>query len=194
MTGCRVIEEYGLVEAGAVAYTDLTGEGLKVIASHFVVELLREDDSPVEQGEEGRVVVTSLHREGVPVLRYDTGDRATCLDPCGGSDVRLMSKVLGRTYDLIRLKDGTAVPGVIFTHSMKPLKEIDRFEVVQRELGSVEISYSSAGEVKSSRLQQAARKIISETGPSFEVLFKSVDELRTAPSGKFRWIRSEVER
>ena len=193
VTGCRVMEEYGLVEAGAIAYTNRTGEGLKVITSHFVVELLRDDDSAVEQGEEGWVVVTSLHREGVPVLRYDTGDRATCLDPRGGSDARVMSKVSGRTYDLIRLKDGTAVPGVIFTHSLKSLKEIDRFEVVQRELGRVEIRYSAGKEVKSSCLQQVANKILSEAGPSFEVFFEQVDELRAAPSGKFRWIRSEIK-
>ncbi len=153
--GCKVFEEYGLVECGAVAYTEPVEPGLRVIDSHFLVELINDCGDHVRCGEEGRIVVSSLRRLDVPVLRYDTGDRAVCLDPDGGFDCRRISKVIGRTYDMIRDEDGRAIAGVIFTHALKPLNGIRRFEVVQCRYGSVDIRYTSDDDVESSILESA---------------------------------------
>lgn len=190
--GCRVFEEYGLVEAGAVAYTCPDGDGLKVIQSHFVVEILDYAGEPVECGEEGRIVVTSLMRKHVPVIRYDTGDRAACLDEAGGFDCSHISKVQGRTYDIIRKSDGTAVPGVIFTHAVKPLQQLDRFQVVQHKLGSVVIYYTANNELGQAAADEVTQKIHGEVGSGFGVSFQRVEQLEAAKSGKYRWIRSEV--
>ena len=190
--GCKVIEEYGLVEAGAVAYTHPQGDGLKIIRSHFILEILDDEDEPVSCGQEGRIAITSLRRRQVPVIRYDTGDRAVCLDEAGGFDCSHISKVQGRAYDIIRKTDGTAVPGVIFTHAVKPLQQLDRFQIVQHELGGVVIYYTSAQQVDAATLEAVAAKICKEIGQDFKVSFEQVAELEAARSGKYRWICSEV--
>lgn len=192
VTGCPVFEEYGLVEAGAVAYTRPDGDGLKIIQSHFIVEILDDADKPVQCGEEGKIVITSLRRKQVPVIRYDTGDRAVCLDESGGFDCSHISKVQGRTYDIIRKSDGTAVPGVIFTHAVKPLQQVDRFQIVQHELGSVMIYYTAKDAIDESATDDVVKKIHGEIGTDFGVSFQQVEKLEAAKSGKYRWIRSEV--
>ncbi len=190
--GCEVFEEYGLVEAGAVAYTARGREGLKVIQSHFVVEVLDAGDEPVGYGEEGRIVITCLRRKQVPVIRYDTGDRAVCLDESGGLDCKYISKVRGRTYDVIRKQDGTAVPGVVFTHAVKPLQQVDRFQIVQDRLGRVTVSYTSQVPLDDATMDAVRGKIQGEVGDDFLILFKRVPKLEAEKSGKYRWIRSEV--
>jgi phenylacetate-CoA ligase len=190
---CPVIEEYGLVEAGAVAYTNPNGQGLKVLSNHFIVEVVSDDGQPVAVGQEGRIVVTSLRRQEIPLLRYDTGDRAIRLDPAASRDVRCISKVLGRTYDLVRCSDGTAVPGVIFTHAMKPLKEVRRFQVVQRKIGRAFILYVSDRPLSAEVVYDTKNKIEHAIGHSFQVDLEWREAIDTASSGKYRWIRVELE-
>ncbi len=70
----------------------------------FIVEVINPTTlEPVDPGEEGELVLTTITKEGFPLVRYRTGD-VTRLDPapcpCGRTFVR-MARVMGRTDDLI---------------------------------------------------------------------------------------------
>lgn len=79
-------------------------QGLHINEDHFLVEVIDPKTlAPVEVGEEGELVLTTITKEGFPLIRYRTGD-ITRLDPtpcpCGRTSMR-MARILGRTDDLI---------------------------------------------------------------------------------------------
>ena len=79
-------------------------EGLHLNEDHFIVEVINPTTlEPVDPGEEGELVLTTITKEGFPLVRYRTSD-VTRLDPapcpCGRTFVR-MARVMGRTDDLI---------------------------------------------------------------------------------------------
>jgi phenylacetate-CoA ligase len=75
--GCETAQIYGCAEAGAIALQSPEDGALAVCEENVLVELLKDDDQPVEPGQTGRVVLTSLHNYATPFIRYEIGDYAT---------------------------------------------------------------------------------------------------------------------
>lgn len=191
--GVPVIQEYGMCEASIIAYSCPSSSN-HVLDSVVHVELLDEADRPVALGETGRIVVTLLRRHTVPLIRYDTGDMAAEVQqgcPCGHAG-RLIGRVQGRTYDLIRTPSGCTVPGVLFTHAMKYVKDVERYTIVQKTLHRIEIRYEQQCPISAEDLALAQKKMEEVVGPNVEFCFMAVDALPREGSGKFRWIRSEI--
>jgi phenylacetate-coenzyme A ligase PaaK-like adenylate-forming protein len=99
--GCRAHDCYSVTEMGfAVALECPLRAGLHVNELDVLVEVVDpESGEPVEEGEEGVLVLTSLTRRGMPILRYWTGDVAKCLGrvcECGSADNMLVSGVKRR--------------------------------------------------------------------------------------------------
>jgi len=81
-----------------------------------IVELLGEDNRPVAPGTPGEVTITTLGVEGMPLLRFKTGDIAVGHDEpcaCGRNTLRL-GPVLGRKQQMIKLKGTTIYPPGVF--------------------------------------------------------------------------------
>ncbi|MDR3188614.1 MAG: AMP-binding protein [Prevotellaceae bacterium] len=82
----------------------------------IICELVNERGEPVEEGAVGELVVTTLGVEGMPLLRFKTGDMVsihTAPCRCGRTSMRL-SPVLGRANHLIKLKGTTLYPPALF--------------------------------------------------------------------------------
>lgn len=81
----------------------------------IIVEIIGDDDLPVEDGETGEIVVTTLGVEGMPLLRFRTGDMAAkCVEQCrcGRNSYRL-TPLAGRKNNMIKLKGTTLYPPAI---------------------------------------------------------------------------------
>ena len=81
-----------------------------------IMEILDDHDKPLPAGQFGEVAITTLGVEGMPLLRYRTGDICTYYDTkcyCGRSSRRL-SPVLGRKQQMIKYKGTTLYPPAIF--------------------------------------------------------------------------------
>ena len=73
--GCKAYDAYGLSETGVVAAETSAQDGLHIVEEACVLEVLDPQTlEPVADGDKGELVVTSLTREGMPVLRFRTGD------------------------------------------------------------------------------------------------------------------------
>jgi len=78
----------------------------------LIVEIIGEDDKPVAAGEVGEVVITTLGVEGMPLLRFRTGDMA-CIhtEPCKcGRNTFRISPIVGRKNHMIKYKGTTLYP------------------------------------------------------------------------------------
>lgn len=82
----------------------------------IIVEILNEHGDVLKAGEYGEVTITTLGVEGMPLLRYRTGDICAYYDSvcsCGRHSRRL-SPVLGRTQQMIKYKGTTLYPPAVF--------------------------------------------------------------------------------
>jgi phenylacetate-CoA ligase len=61
-------------------------------------------------GEEGELVLTSLSKEAVPVIRYRTGDLTRLLPPAGDIPMRRMDRILGRSDDMLIIRGVNIFP------------------------------------------------------------------------------------
>jgi phenylacetate-CoA ligase len=82
----------------------------------LIVELLDDDNKPVGANTPGEVTITTLGVEGMPLLRYKTGDICMYFDEpcaCGRTTVRL-SPIIGRKKQMIKFKGTTLYPPALF--------------------------------------------------------------------------------
>jgi phenylacetate-CoA ligase len=103
-----------------------------------IVELLDENNQPVEPYTAGEVTITTLGVEGMPLLRYKTGDICMYFDEpcaCGRTSLRL-SSILGRKKQMIKFKGTTLYPPALFD-LLNEREEILDFvvEVYSNEIG-----------------------------------------------------------
>ena len=79
---CPVLTHYGLTESGyGLAVQHPNADGMYYRCSDFYLEVIDPGtELPVPCGGEGELVLTTLRREAMPLVRYRTGDRAVMLD------------------------------------------------------------------------------------------------------------------
>ena len=114
--GCPAVDFYGLSEIigpGVAGECVEARDGLHIHEDHFLPEIVEPlSGAPLPVGQEGELVLTSLTKEALPMLRYRTGD-VTRLDPspcrCGRTTVR-MARVKGRTDDMLIIKGVNVYP------------------------------------------------------------------------------------
>ena len=104
----------------------------------LIVEILDENNKQVAPGEPGEVTITTLGVEGMPLLRYKTGDICMYYDEpcaCGRTSLRL-SSIIGRKKQMIKFKGTTLYPPALFD-LLNEMDEILDFviEVSANEIG-----------------------------------------------------------
>lgn len=107
----------------------------------IICELLDENNNVVPEGEIGELTVTTLGVEGMPLLRFKTGDIARFhYEPCScGRTTMRISPIIGRKNQMIKLKGTTLYPATIFD----VLDNVDYVENYVVEVSSNEIGTDS---------------------------------------------------
>ncbi len=116
--GIKAFDIYGLSEiiGPGVASECSCQNGLHINEDHFYPEIIDpQTGQPLPYGEKGELVLTTLTKEGMPMLRYRTRD-LTVLYPepceCGRTLIR-MSKVLGRSDDMLIIRGVNVFPSQV---------------------------------------------------------------------------------
>jgi phenylacetate-CoA ligase len=108
----------------------------------LIVELLDETNKPVVAGQPGEVTITTLGVEGMPLLRYKTGDICLYDDTpcaCGRNTLRL-SPLVGRKKQMIKYKGTTLYPPAMFD-MLTEMEDVIDFvaEVYSNDMGTDEV-------------------------------------------------------
>ena len=117
--GARVVDHHGMTETGPVSYGCPARPGvLHVIESAYIAEVLDpRSGQAVPAGDTGELVLTTLGREGSPLLRYRTGDLVQRAEDgrceCGSYDLALPGGILGRTDDMVVVRGVNVYPGAV---------------------------------------------------------------------------------
>ena len=109
----HAVDIYGLSEIigpGVASECVETKDGLHIWEDHFYPEIINpKTGAPVDEGEKGELVFTSLTKEAFPIIRYRTRD-LTRLLPGTARSMRRMEKITGRTDDMIILRGVNVFP------------------------------------------------------------------------------------
>ncbi len=112
--GIHAVDIYGLSEVmgpGVAQECVETKDGLHVWEDHFYPEVLDPLTGEVlPDGEDGELVLTSLTKQALPVIRYRTRDLTRLLPGTARPGMRRMEKVTGRTDDMIILRGVNLFP------------------------------------------------------------------------------------
>ena len=111
-------ENYGLTEVGGPGVAGECREkaGMHINEDHFYPEIVNiEENRALGEGEYGEMVLTTLTKEGMPVLRYRTKDiTSITYEPCKcGRTLARMSRVVGRTDDMLIIRGVNVFPSQI---------------------------------------------------------------------------------
>lgn len=112
----QLYSTYASTEMGA-AFTECeTGEGGHYHPELLIAEFLDENNNPVKPGEAGELTVTTLGVEGMPLLRFKTGDICRAhYDQCScGRNTFRISPILGRKQQMIKYKGTSLYPPALY--------------------------------------------------------------------------------
>ena len=90
--------------------------GLHINEDHFLVEVVDPETlEPVDEGEDGELIVTPLSKEAFPLLRYRTRDISNVIyEPCKcGRTFARMEKIKGRSDDMLKIRGVNVFPSQI---------------------------------------------------------------------------------
>lgn len=140
----------------------------------IITEILDENLKPVEEGESGELVITTLGVEALPLLRFRTGDIVKVHNEpceCGRTTLRL-GPVIGRKKQMIKYKGTTLYP-TAFNDLLNTYEGISAYQIIIRtnEIGTDEILVKISCENES-------EKFIKELKDHFRAKLRVTPEVR----------------
>lgn len=120
--GIDAVDIYGLSEVigpGVAQECVETKDGLTIWEDHFYPEIIDPETGDVlPDGEEGELVITSLTKQALPVIRYRTRDITTLL-PGTARTMRRLARITGRSDDMLIIRGVNVYPSQIEAELMQ---------------------------------------------------------------------------
>ncbi len=111
--GLDAVDIYGLSEVigpGVAQESAATKDGLHVWEDHFYPEIISAEGTALPDGSRGELVLTTLTKEGMPVIRYRTRDLTRLLPGSSHGPFRRIEKITGRSDDMIIVRGVNVFP------------------------------------------------------------------------------------
>lgn len=188
----RVYNEYGSGELGSVAHECEHGS-MHVMAENMIVEVL-DGQETCGFNKVGELVITELNNIAMPLIRYRTGDMASISDKkcqCGRS-LPVIENLVGRSYDMVRNKEGEIFHGEYFMYIFEDAKRqnmgIAAFKVKQIKLDEF-IIYLKKGDDYDPQAENYIRNRIQvDFDKNATINYEYTDAIEREASGKMRLI------
>ena len=190
-----IFNRYGSREVAQIASECEARDGLHISVERLLVEVVDDDNRPCPPGQAGRVLVTDLDNFGMPMIRYEIGDRGALAAeaPCAcGRGLPRMEKVEGRTMDIVRTRSGNQIGGTFWTLLLRSRPGIKQFQVVQDDLDGVVIYFVRDADLERTTFDYFESRIKEYCGSDFRVEFIEKPAIRPTASGKHRLIVSNL--
>lgn len=192
-----VVDTYGCSEGMQIAAQCAERRGYHVHELDVIVESVDDLGHAVEDGQPGNLLVTRLHPGPMPLIRYRIGDAGTlsARTSCAcGRNLRLLESLQGRDTDMILTPTGNRLVVHFFNAVLDGFPQIDCYQVRQKQPGAMDIYVIPAKTANfTSDVKEAIRNRLEERGArGIEIRIQVVESIPTAPSGKRRFVISEV--
>lgn len=189
--GCPVRDTYGMAEIAAAA-SECDHGHLHIWPEVGIIEILADTaGAPETARQAGRLVATGILNADMPLIRYDTGDRAALAGPdtlcaCGRS-LPLLQSLEGRKDDVVITPDGRHIGRLdpIFKADL-PIREA---QIIQETPDRLRVLYVPTADYSAQDGEALVRRIHDRVG-DMDVVLEPVAEVPRTANGKFRAVIS----
>lgn len=157
------IDHTGMTELGPTGHSCSQRDGVHLIESEFIFEVLDKHGRPSEEGE---LVATNLGRWGSPLIRYRTGDRVQVTREecaCGSPFVKVVGGIRGRIDDMFTVRGVNLFPSqvedIVRRHTGVTEFVIERRQVAHMDEVTVVVELADAG-ASTARLEADLRQAL----------------------------------
>ena len=182
-----VYERYGSRDIGLMGFQTTRDE-----APPYEVDWANVLLEPETDGAEASIIVTKLHADAMPMLRYRVGDVGRFPEASrAGTPALVLHAVIGRDSDRVWLPNGRWVHGIAFPHLMKdfPVRE---FQIHQAQDYSVTIAIVPGDQFSAADSEAIVRTVQSNL-PGLPIAVRLVTEIPRTRSNKWRPVITEVQ-
>jgi phenylacetate-CoA ligase len=187
--GIKATDIYGCEEVGLIAGECERHEGLHINVDQLIVEVLREDGTPVEPGEAGLVVVTDLLNTAMPFIRYrmeDFAELAEAACSCGRG-APMLRRIVGRTADFLKRMDGSRVAGIsLIENTLTKIPGIEQMQIVQERLNHIAVRIVPGPDFSVTRRDELS-SYFRATFPGATIDLEDVSAIAQEANGKYRF-------
>lgn len=190
--GVKVINEYGVSEVGGIVAFEDENFNWRLSTEAQYVEILDEKSGPIKSKKSGDIIITSLHNEAMPLIRYRVGDIGA-LD----NNNQVLENLLGRTNDNIILPSGKTAPGLTFYYISKAILEsadiLKEFIIRQISLDTFVFDVVSDKDLSEGDINEIKMKMDIYLEPGLKLRINRVSKINRPSSGKIKHFYSEID-
>jgi phenylacetate-CoA ligase len=146
--GATCFDHTGMTELGPTGFSCSQRDGIHLIDSEFIFEVL---DREGRHADEGELVATNLGRWGMPLIRYRTGDRVKVShEPCtcGSPFMKVLGGIQGRVDDMFTVRGVNLYPSQV-EDIVRRYPEVSEFVIErkrERQMDEVSLLIETAGD------------------------------------------------
>ncbi len=192
--GIPVANEYGASETGLIAFEG-PNKDLAIDHELLYVEVVDNNDVVLQNGEMGRIIITSLYNTAHPFIRYDIGDLGT-LSTKSTLKKPVLLKLGGRVNDIAKLPSGKIVPGLTFYYVTKKVIDnsafVKEFVATQLKIDSFLIEYVAERNLSEKEIVKINNAIAKYLEPNLNVDFRRLSHLDRSKRGKLKQFQSLI--
>jgi len=192
---CRIFDFYGMAERVVFASECEKHQGHHLNLDYGITEFLDSSYNPIQVGELGTIVATSLHNYAMPLLRYQTNDSCSLrARPCAcGRGFPLMDAVATKNEAIVTLPDGRLISPSVLTHPFKPMVNVLESQIIQeaKNLLRVKIVKNEFYSIKDER--KLVTGFAERLGDDIKIEVEYVEKISRTKNGKFKWVISKIK-
>lgn len=187
---CMILDRYGNEEVGVIAHQRESNGPLVVDNFSVYIEVLDPISLiPTKPGKIGRVYVTDLYSDIIPLIRYDTGDEGIVSKRVGGK-VYSLEKIIGRSVDMLYSQDGEKIsslslgPPIYKALSSNGYHCSYQFAQVGENSFELRLKHQQKKNIEDNLRNEIVLKLRAILGKDSIINIKSVEEIEQSKSGK----------
>jgi phenylacetate-CoA ligase len=194
--GVKVVNEYGVSEAGQMAIENNQGDWL--LADEISnIELIEDESGKINGTDYGRIVITDLDNKAMPFIRYNIGDLGIISKELSENGKnRKLEKLLGRENDNIYLPSGKISPGFTLYYVSRSILEstgvLKEYIIRQTKLDEFIFEVVTNEPLTEYQENDIKKKVEIYLEPGLNLVINRVEKIVRPPSGKIKHFHSEI--
>ncbi len=190
----KVVHSYGSIEMGTMAHSKAHNPFEMSLNSDLTFfEFINDKGKPAKAGERSRVIVTDLMGKLMPFIRYDQGDLIYFDEKIeNGEILKILTRVIGRQYDMARLPNGEIVTFLEFNMIMNKYESIKQFKIIQKEADVFEVLIASESDYFEQIILKVENDLNNISNQKLIFDIKNVPTIPADPNGKLKTLVSKI--
>lgn len=185
--GAKIHDQYGSAEGAPHIFQ--YDENYKFDPREGFLEVLDDQNEPAKTG---RMIITSYHTKGTPLIRYDIGDVVELEEKFNYNKAPIIRRIIGRKMNFILSPETGKINAGNISNATKDVKGIIAFQIIQNSLDMVLLKIKKSNEFTLDEERLFIRNMRERLGNSIKIEVEYIEEIPRDKSGKFNIIKNQL--